>query len=324
MECNKFCENFILDLLKFLCLRLICKEEEYKDILIKVLIKIMKIDLFSLKIIIFFDVDNEMLVFMEDLYLDLIIKLFGCKYIWVMVGCDDGKMWVGIEDKKLCLVDNFGNVVKCFQMIQSVVYFVVFIFGEVLCSNGYGIDRILMIQKVFLNFDVIMFICFFQVVEVGFFVFMKYGNVFVGIWNFIGRGEVLFLLYSGKMINKVVQVIKEVEKVVINEEDQVFVKDFSCIWIMSLKGEFINQIEFKNELKGVWGFVCDCFSNFVCFWFGDVSSICVYSLYSVFFKYFCFYLKLGNDRVIDIGVIDVNDYIWLKEDEIIYVLKYLV
>lgn len=323
-ECNKLRENLTLDLPKFPCLRLIRKEEEHKDILIKVLTKIMKTDLFSLKTTTSFDVDNETPVFMEDLHLDLTIKLPGCKYIWAMAGCDDGKMWVGTEDKKLRLVDNFGNVVKCLQMTQSAAHLAVLTSGEVLCSNGYGIDRTSTIQKVSLNFDVTTFTRLSQAVEVGPLASTKHGNVLVGIRNSIGRGEVLFLSHSGKTINKVAQVTKEVEKVAINEEDQVFVKDSSCIWIMSLKGEFINQIELKNELKGVRGFVCDRFSNLVCFRSGDVSSIRVYSSHSALLKHFRLHLKSGNDRVIDIGAIDANDFIWLKEDETIHVLKYLV
>ena len=323
-ECTNLRENLTVELPKLPIVRMMHNPEEFKDILIKVLTKIAKTDLFTLTTATSFDVDRETPHFREDLHLDLTVKLPGCKYIWSIAARDDGKMWIGTEDKKLRLVDNFGNTVKCLQMSHCAAHLTVLTSGDVLCSNGYGIDRTSTIHKVSLNFDVSTFSRLSQTVEVGPLASTIHGNVLVGIRNSIGRGEVLHLSPNGKTINKVAQVTKEIERLTTNDEDHVFIKDASCIWIMSIKGEFLNQIELRGELKGVRGLVCDRFGNLVCFRPGDSNNIRVFSSRGSLLKQFRFSLKSCNERELDIGDIDANDFIWLREEESIHILKYLV
>ncbi|XP_048743470.2 uncharacterized protein LOC125656890 isoform X2 [Ostrea edulis] len=322
-ECNKLREDIALELPKLPMLRLLREPNEYKGILIKVLLKIMKTDLFTLQTTSSFDIDIDKPVFRDEIDINLSMKILGCKYIWSIAGCDDGRVWIGTEDKKLRLVDNFGNTVKCLQMSQSAVHLTVLTSGDVLCSNGYGIDRTSVIQKVSLNFSVTTFSRLSPTLEVGPLASTKRGNVLVGIRNSTGRGEVLHMTNSGKMINKVAQITKDVERITTGEDEKVFIKDSGCIWIMSLKGEFLNQIELKGELKGIKGIVCDRFANLVCFRSGDTNNIRIIDIQGTLNKQFRFSLKSDNERDLDICDVDVNDYIWLKEDESVHVLKYL-
>ncbi|XP_062612811.1 uncharacterized protein LOC134274555 [Saccostrea cucullata] len=323
-ECNNLREDLTLDLPKLPMLRLLREGDEHRGILIKVLSKIMKTDLFNLQTTSSFEVDSDNPVFRDDIHVDLSISIPGCKYIWSVAGYDDGRMWVGSEDKMLRLLDSFGNISRCLKMSQSAVHLAVLTTGDVLCSNGYGIDRSAVIQKVSLNFNITTFSRLSPTVEVGPLASTKRGNVLVGIRNSIGRGEVLHLSTSGKTINKVAQITRDIERITTDEDERVYIKDTACIWIMSLKGEFLNQIELKHDLKGIRGIVCDRFGNLVCFRPGDINNIRVINTEGVLIKQFRLSLKSGSERDIDIGCIDINDCIWIKEEESLQVLKYLV